>query len=689
MYEQYKIDFHIKVKDFFEDQSQKDSKRVRALLPQEKKDIIRVKSILDEDEQLKERNALALNTRLKYDSCVLETKTSNEKTLKRACKAEHKVYASTEDVAETIIGKHEETAHGSTHAVTKIIQRGYYGIPEHLIKDFIGSCPTCLVRQKLKTKPYERSRAIHSAEYNERTQWDLVDMRSVSDPEYEFKYFLNRVDHTSGFSAAVAIKAKTESEVMMQVGRMMCRYGIGCIFQTDNGSEFINFSRSLLSEALDFKAVSGRARHPQSQGSVERNNGFLCSTLGKLMEMGNTKDWEKLLDLACAITNNRHSRVIKTSPFKFVFGVDLFRSDSVTNIHGLVDVLLSKPRGEQRARREDEYSIEEFINSLENESGNNAASEGSRNEFSENDDSETEYNPTSDLLNDHFPNSELLTNPSQEQEQALSLSHKRKIRDDAISHREVYAKKRTVDPKNKIAAGTTVRVSFGNNPTTPVDAKSFLAVVTGNNQSGYQLGTLQGKLKGSFSAVQPLPNTAPKALQIPVEKVPKKSVSISAIIKKHSMGHPGKANICCKCKTGCTRKSCKCLKNDRACSSHCKCDGCMNTNAGAFLNLTREVSPAVEPPPAHRVPDCLLDDVSACALGNECIMFQRTGSMYGASHHCMICEKSIHNLCNFGRINSEFVLQFPEYEVESDEICSVDCFGQWLIQNDYPLEYDD
>lgn len=749
MFADYKAAFHISVAEYFTNQSHEESKRMRALLPNEKSDIIRVKCIVDEAEQTKERNALPLNTRLKYDASILETRSSNEKTLKRVCKEEHKVYVTTEDVAEIIIGKHEETAHGTVHAVTKIVQRGFYGIPECLIKEFINSCPICLLRQKLKTKPYERTRAINSSGYNERTQWDLIDMRSVSDPDYEFNYLLNRVDHTGGFNASSAVKVKTETEVMMNVAKLMCKYGISSIFQTDNGTEFINFSRTLLSEALDFKTVSGRARHPQSQGSVERNNGLLCSVLGKLMEMGNTKDWAKLLDLACAITNNRYSRVIKMSPFKFVFGVDLFRSDGITNIRGLINVLLGRPREElQSCSSNDEQTFDQLFDSIEKKEAEEESFEGAENtdaneseSLETEDDSETDYR-TSDLLAASVYEEEEKIPSIDHEELEMNLSRKRLIRETGIRHREVYAKKRAVDPKNTVPVGTTVRVSVGNNPTTPLDAKSILAVVTGNTASGYQLGTLQGNLKGSFSAVEPLPANVPKAMQIPIQNVPKKNISIVSVINKQSLGHPGKAHICCKCKSGCTKKSCTCLKNDRACSSHCQCIDCKNTEipkiaAKEVPLVLRPPNPPAQRPPAPknyakvlprkpkfqckcitgcqkksctcfknnracskhcscmtcenseyapRIPNALQhDDTSACALGANCIMLQRTGSLYGASHNCKICDKAIHNLCNYGRVYPNAVLMYPDYNVEDDEICSIDCFHAWVGNlGDYP-----
>ncbi|KRY08173.1 SCAN domain-containing protein 3 [Trichinella patagoniensis] len=48
----------------------------------------------------------------------------------------------------------------------------------------------------------------------------------------------------------------------------------GCILQSDNGQEFSNAMIAELKTCWpELKVVTGRPRHPQSQGAVERLNG--------------------------------------------------------------------------------------------------------------------------------------------------------------------------------------------------------------------------------------------------------------------------------------------------------------------------------------------------------------------------------------------------------------------------------
>ena len=47
--------------------------------------------------------------------------------------------------------------------------------------------------------------------------------------------------------------------------------------------------------------INGRARHPQSQGLVERSNAVVQKMLGKWLEVNNTRDWPSGLGNTCRI----------------------------------------------------------------------------------------------------------------------------------------------------------------------------------------------------------------------------------------------------------------------------------------------------------------------------------------------------------------------------------------------------
>jgi hypothetical protein len=92
--------------------------------------------MLNMEEQQLERLRMDLSLRLKYDESILETSANNVRTLKRNYKGTMKAYVCTDEVADIIIGKHLESAHGTFNAVMNLIRRGFYGIPEELVKYF-------------------------------------------------------------------------------------------------------------------------------------------------------------------------------------------------------------------------------------------------------------------------------------------------------------------------------------------------------------------------------------------------------------------------------------------------------------------------------------------------------------------------------------------------------------------------
>lgn len=76
------------------------------------------------------------------------------------------------------------------------------------------------------------------------------------------------------FSHLRPIKTKSSSEVASALYKIFCRCEAPCILQSDNGREFRNnlvSSLKLLWPGLEI--AHGRARTPQTQGSVERSNG--------------------------------------------------------------------------------------------------------------------------------------------------------------------------------------------------------------------------------------------------------------------------------------------------------------------------------------------------------------------------------------------------------------------------------
>jgi zinc finger BED domain-containing protein 5/7/8/9 len=131
---------------------------------------------------------------------------------------------------------------------------------------------------------------IRSSNFNSRMQIDLIDFRTLPDGEY--KWILNAQDHCTKACWLKALTNKTAIEVARALIDIFGIFGAPLILQSDNGKEF----RNSLVESLKvlwpgFTIVHGRARRPQTQGSVERANGDVQNILGSWMRTHQSTKW--------------------------------------------------------------------------------------------------------------------------------------------------------------------------------------------------------------------------------------------------------------------------------------------------------------------------------------------------------------------------------------------------------------
>ncbi|CAF3887267.1 unnamed protein product [Rotaria magnacalcarata] len=71
---------------------------------------------------------------------------------------------------------------------------------------------------------------------------------------------------------------------------------------------------------IDLVIINGRARHPQTQGLVERGNRTLEVALGKWMQHNKTDEWSKGLRPVVYSINTSVAEATNKTPYKVVFG---------------------------------------------------------------------------------------------------------------------------------------------------------------------------------------------------------------------------------------------------------------------------------------------------------------------------------------------------------------------------------
>jgi transposase InsO family protein len=140
---------------------------------------------------------------------------------------------------------------------------------------------------------------------------DLVNMEKFEVRGY--KYLLNCIDMSSRFIYSVALKNKTENEVLNGFKKKYNKSKIKAV-RSDNGSEFINKKYKDYLEKNGIKQILSEASKPQSNGMIERANATIKELIENSIEMDENFDWIKNLDKLISNINNSQHRITGFTP---------------------------------------------------------------------------------------------------------------------------------------------------------------------------------------------------------------------------------------------------------------------------------------------------------------------------------------------------------------------------------------
>lgn len=181
-------------------------------------------------------------------------------------------------------------------------------------------CEVCQ-RKKSKKKRGLVSKPILHTDMNSRCQIDLIDMQSQEDRGHKFTMVYQ--DHLTKFVVLRPLTSKRATEVAYQLMDMFLTFGAPCILHSDNGREFVN---SVIKELTSYwpepKLVTGKPRHSQSQGSVERANQDVEKMLASWMQDSKTTNWSNGLKFVQFMKNRAFHSGIKQSPYQAMFGTE-------------------------------------------------------------------------------------------------------------------------------------------------------------------------------------------------------------------------------------------------------------------------------------------------------------------------------------------------------------------------------
>lgn len=136
------------------------------------------------------------------------------------------------------------------------------------------------------------------------------------------QYAMVVVDHFSRYAIVAPIPNKEAATVLrVLMERVVLVYGRPGALLSDQGTEFKNRAMKALCEHLQTRKVFTSPYRPQSDGLVERFNRTLLKLITAYVSAVQ-QEWDEVLPYVLYAYNTAFSRVVGTSPFSVVFGVD-------------------------------------------------------------------------------------------------------------------------------------------------------------------------------------------------------------------------------------------------------------------------------------------------------------------------------------------------------------------------------
>ena len=404
------------------------------------------------------------------------------------------------------------------------------------------------------------------------------------------------------------LKSKHAEVIAENLVNIFCHFGSPVLLHSDNGREFVNqIIHALLKLWPECKMINGKARHSQSQGSVERCNRDIESMLACWQRDNNTTRWAYGLQFVQYAKNARYHKGIGRSPFMAQMGHEAQLGVQTLNLDK--DILEGVDTEEQLNEILPNNEVEDENSSDLNKSFNNNEVEDA--EFvllQEEDNSEHEIDSvniepaivTTEIVDsvpvqiDACINCSKNFMPATFSKAKTCLQCQRFCHDFCLSSENVCrlcekgteminqrngAKRKqqeqadrklekSVERFKPADIGETVLVPIPDLDRGRCEYPNLKAIVLENHENGHlwRLGCRSGVLDQWYSRNQFQP-TIEKF--ITADEVPLGiEISLRAAAKAESIGG-GQGYLRCNCTGNCKTKRCKCFKENLKCNSRC------------------------------------------------------------------------------------------------------------------------
>lgn len=224
-----------------------------------------------------------------------------------------------QDKLEAIENRHRELACVRRDKLMFDLKTRIYCVRREEVEEVLERCTACMFRRRLTTRPPVR--AIVASSIAERYQADLVDLRYYVEANDGYCWIVNILDVYSKYLMSVPLKSKSAADVKAGFEYLFLTFGEPKELQTDNGREFRNITLTQYLDHLNVRRIYGRARHPQTNGQVERCNKTLKALLGNLTghNGGSNARWIDFHSKAVSTYNRTMHRAHGETPFRVFY----------------------------------------------------------------------------------------------------------------------------------------------------------------------------------------------------------------------------------------------------------------------------------------------------------------------------------------------------------------------------------
>ena len=155
-----------------------------------------------------------------------------------------------------------------------VLKQKYSGFSKDLIQVSLNSCNECQLQKCKKQLKSTVTKPIRSSNFASRVQIDLIDFQNTPEINRPCNFLMVYQDHLTKFVILRPLRNKSAVEVTDNLLDIFCLFGPPHILQSDNDREFknVDLATMIREKWPECKIIHGKARHPQSQGSVERVN---------------------------------------------------------------------------------------------------------------------------------------------------------------------------------------------------------------------------------------------------------------------------------------------------------------------------------------------------------------------------------------------------------------------------------